>query len=259
MSTSGAPPPPPATMVGEDDGGGSGPWAWVAGLLGIGILVIVGFLVFRMLTGGGGEEPSASPSASIRGRRVEVPSLVDMTVTDAQAAADEEGLVLVITGEERTDIEPGIVLAQDPGEGKPVAGGSEVAVTVSLGKVAVTVPDLRNRPRNEAVQLIENEDLTVGTETSDFSPNVPVGIVISQSPRPGIVVAPQTPVDYVLSDGPEPTPTPTPTPTPAPTPAPTPTPTPTPTPAPANVGDYRCVTVEVATTKIDADGFRSAP
>ena len=59
----------------------------------------------------------------------------------------------------------------------------------------------------------------------------------------------------VVSAGPEPTPTPSPTPTPTPSPTPTQVPTPTPTPAPVNVGDYQCVTVEVATNLIDADGF----
>ena len=260
VTTSGTPPPPPsADGEGEDDGGGSSPWGWVAGLLGIGILAIVGFLVFRMLTGGGGEEPSASPSESASGAMVEVPRFVDMTITDAQAAADEAGLVLRITGEERSDIEPGIVLAQDPAEGGSVAGGSEVAITVSIAQGLVPVPDIRNLPRNQALQLIVADGLTVGTETSGFSPTVPAGSVISQSPSPGIAVAPETPVDYVLSDGPEPTPSPTPTPapTPTPTPAPTPTPvpTPTPTPAPVNVGDYACKTVEVATTLIDSDGF----
>ena len=111
----------------------------------------------------------------------------------------------------------------------------------------------------EALQLIVAEGLKVGTEASDFSPTVAAGSVISQNPSAGIVVAPETPVDYVLSDGPKPTPSPTPTPapTPTPTPAPTPTPppTPTPTPAPVNVGAYTCKTVDVATTQIDADGF----
>ena len=78
--------------------------------------------------------------------------------------------------------------------------------------------------------------------------------MISQSPSAGIAVAPETPVDYVLSEGPEPTPSPTPTPAPTPH-ARRPTPTPTPTPAPVNVGDYVCSTVEVATTLIDGDGF----
>ena len=261
VTTSGSPPPPPsADGEGEDDGGGSSPWGWVAGLLGIGILAIVGFLVFRMLTGGGGEEPSASPSESASGATVEVPKFVDMTITDAQTAADAAGLVLVIAGtEERTDIDPDVVLTQDPAEGQPVAEGSEVAVTVSRGKVAVAVPDLRSKPRNEALQLIVQEGLTVGEETKGFSPSVAAGSVMAQNPGPGIVVAPGTPVDYVISDGPEPTPSPTPVPTPSPTPVPTPTPTPVPTPtptaAPVNVGDYTCNTVEVATTLVDSDGF----
>ena len=82
---------------------------------------------------------------------------------------------------------------------------------------------------------------------------------MAQSPSAGIIVAPEAPVDYTVSKGPEPTPTPTPTPSPTPTPAPTPTPTPkptpTPTPAPANVGDYSCLTQADATTAITADGF----
>ena len=73
-------------------------------------------------------------------------------------------------------------------------------------------------------------------------------------------VAPGTPVDYVISDGPEPTPTPT------------PPPTPTPhrsrrrrrrrrrpprrrRPGRRTSATYTCLTVEVATTLIDADEF----
>jgi beta-lactam-binding protein with PASTA domain len=83
--------------------------------------------------------------------------------------------------------------------------------------------------------------------------------VISTTPVAGQILAPNTPVDYVVSKGPQPTPAPTPTPqpTPPPTPAPTPTPrpTPTPTPAPANVGLYRCLTLSAATTAIEQQGF----
>ncbi len=270
VSTRGTPPPPPPLDGEGDDDGGSGPWAWVAGILGLLILGIVGFLVFGMLTGGGkpapSESPSPSPSASAA--MVTVPRLVDLTLEAAQAAAAQLGFTLTIAGsEERTDIPPDVVLTQDPAEGGTVAEGGEVLVTVSRGKVSAAVPNLRNLPRNEALQLIVQESLTVGTETHAFDPVVPAGSVISQSPLAGIIVAPGTAVDYVISDGPEPTPTPAPTPTPTPVPTPTPTPTPrptpTPTPAPVNVGDYTCQTaqvpttqtVEVATTQIDSDGF----
>ncbi len=261
VSTRGTPPPPPGTSYDgpddEDDGGG-GPWAWIAGLIGLIILAIVGFLVFQMITGG--SSPSSSPSESPSAAMITTPGFIDLTLEDAQQQAVDLGLNLVIAGtEERSDIDPDVILTQDPPQGTPVAEGSDISVTVSRGKVAVAVPDIRTRPENEALQLIVKEGLTVGSRSSAFDPSIPKGSVVSQNPGPGVIVAPDTPVDYVVSDGPEPTPTPSPTPEPTPTPSPTPTPTPkptpTPTPAPVNVGDYQCVTVEEATNLIDADGF----
>src|SRR3954471_19140570 len=263
-STRGAPPPPPVIDPADEDGD-SGPWAWIAGLLGLAILVVVAFLVFRLLTGGGAAPRATdSPSPSASAAQVSVPSFVDLSFDDAQAQA--EGLGLTVTRaatEEKAGVDPDTVLAQDPAEGKLVAAGTEIKLTVSRGPTAVTVPDVRNKSESDALQLIVAPGLTVGTRTTAFDPTIPAGNVISQSPGAGIIVAPGTPVDFVVSDGPAPTPTPTapptPTPTLAPTPSPTPTvaPTPTPTPGPVNVGDYRCVTVEEATTTVDADGFGS--
>jgi beta-lactam-binding protein with PASTA domain len=260
VSTRGTPPPPPGTSFDGDDPGGSGPWAWIAGLIGLVILGIVGFLVFQILTSGGGTSPSPSPSASASesasAGTVTVPRFVDLTLADAQAQADLLGIRLVIAGtEERTDVDPDVVLSQDPQEGGAIAEGGEVRITISRGPTSVPVPDIRSIPENEALQLVVTAKLTVGQKTTAFDPTVPKNVVISQSPSPGVLVALGTPVDYVVSAGPEPTPSPTPTPTPVPTPTPTPVPTPTPTPAPVNVGDYQCVTLEVATNLIDADGF----
>jgi beta-lactam-binding protein with PASTA domain len=108
--------------------------------------------------------------------------------------------------------------------------------------------------------------LTIGTRTEAFDPLYPALSIVSTSPGPNVVVAPGSPVDYVVSKGPEPTPTTLPTPTPAPTPAPTPVPptatpppppppTPTPTPAPLTVKDYRCVLLAQAKADIVNDGF----
>jgi beta-lactam-binding protein with PASTA domain len=259
VSTTGTPPPPPST---EDEPGGTGPWAWVAGLLGIGILVVVGFLLFQVLAGGGGAKPSPSSSAG----QVVVPTLVDLLYPDAQAAAAKVGLVVVIAStQERTDVAPETVLSQQPLAGQTVDAGAQVNLVVARGQVTAAVPDLRGKTEAEALQLIVTAGLVVGSRAEAYDPSVPLGSVIDQSPGPGQLMAPGAPVSYVVSLGPEPTPSPTPSPTPtpkptpspAPTPAPTPTPppTPTPTPGPRNVGNYRCQTREVATTSIDADGF----
>ncbi len=257
VSMRGAPPPPPAM---DDDNGGSGPWAWIAGLLGLGILIVVGFLVFQVLAGGGGGGGKPSPSASAA--QVTVPRFVDLLLPDAEKAAEDIGLRVVLAGtEERTDVAPDTVLSQSPAGGAVVAEGTEVRLIVARGRVAAAVPDLRGKPEAEALQLLVTEGLAVGTRAEAFDPLIPLGSVVDQEPGPGILVAPGTPVAYVVSLGPEPspspspTPAPTPTPTPAPTPTPTPPPTPTPTQAPRNVGNYRCMTLEVATTAIGADGF----
>lgn len=253
VSTRGTTPPPPPP---QEDEGGAGPWAWIAGLLGLGILVVVGFLVFQVLSGGGTPVQTPEPSASAA--QVLVPNFVDMLLPDAEDAAAELGLTIVVSGsEERTDLEPDTITKQAPAEGVSVAEGTEIQVIVARGKTSAAVPDLRSMSEAEALQLLVSEGLTVGTRAEAFDPSIPIGAVIDQRPSPGILVAPETAVDYVVSLGPEPTPSPTPSPspTPAPTPTPTPIPTPTPTPAPSNVGNYRCLTVEVATTQIDADGF----
>ena len=269
VTTRSAPPPPPGgegtggytTGEPDEEPGGTGPWAWVAGLLGLAILAIVGFLVFRLMTGDG--TPAGSPAPD----QVTLPSFVGLTSTEAQAQATELNVNLVVTGsEERTDVEPDTVISQDPAEGATVDEGSDVRVVVSRGQTSVAVPDLRGKTEAEALQLIVTAGLTVGPRTEANDDFIPPGAVVDQQPGPGIIVAPGTPVSYVISTGPTPTPSPTPspsptpaptpTPTPAPTPTPTPAPTPTPTPVPeATVGDYVCMTLGDARSQVVADGF----
>jgi beta-lactam-binding protein with PASTA domain len=115
-----------------------------------------------------------------------------------------------------------------------VAVGSTIDVTVASGVEQVPMPDLRNKTEALAVQEIVTAGLKPGIKTEAFDPVVPIGLVVTQVPAPGVVVAKGTAVDYVISKGPEPTPSPTPTPVPTPTPTqpPTPTPEPPPTPTP---------------------------
>ncbi len=250
------PPPPPARRTApapgpeDDDPDRTSPWAWVAGVLGIAILAIVGFVVFQLLTAG--NEPS--PSADVR-----VPSLVGKTADDARATLDDLGLELIVAGTQESTEAPDTIIAQDPLANVPVKAGSQVRVTLARGKDAAAVPDLRARPESEALQLLVSEGLTIGTREEVFDAFIAVGSIVNTNPGPGLLVAPGTRVDYRVSKGPEPTPSPTPTPThtptPTPTPPPTPAPTPAPTPGPRNTGDYRCVTLAQAQTQIEGDGF----
>ncbi|HEY4190550.1 MAG TPA: Stk1 family PASTA domain-containing Ser/Thr kinase [Candidatus Limnocylindrales bacterium] len=263
VSTQGTPPPPPVPGDGlDDEPEDQGPWAWIAGIAGILVLLLVGFLLFRFLTGGSSSE---SPSASPSGAAVTVPSFVGLDVTTAEQQAQVLGLTISVTGTEESSLTADQIISQDPAAGESVPAGTSVGVVTARGALAVPVPDLRAMTEAQATTAITTAQLTLGNRTEAFDPSIPLGSIVSQDPRPGVIVAPGAPVDIVVSKGPEPTPTPTPTPAPtppptppptaAPTPPPTAAPTPTPTPGPRNTGNYVCSTLDEATTAIDDQGF----
>jgi len=210
----------------DEEPEGTSPWAWVAGILGIVILAVVGFVVFQLLTGPD-EEPGTTDVA--------VPSLIGATSEDARATLTGLGLELVIAGTQESTEPPDTVIGQDPLAEVAVRPGTQVRVILARGKDAVAVPDLRAKPESEALQTLVAEGLTIGTREEVFDPFVVPGSIVSTNPGPGLLVAPRSRVDYQVSKGPEPTPSPTPEPTPSPTPEPTPVPTPAPTPVPTPV------------------------
>ena len=218
------PPAYPATgrqTVVQDEESRTSPVVWIAGIAAILLLAAIGFIVFQMLSG-----PSTPPT-----QQVVVPDFVGKLLAEATQEAESVGLKLEVT-DQTSDQPVGTILDQNPVAETPVDSGSTVRVTVASGVEQVPMPDLRNKTEALAVQEIVTAGLAPGVKTEAFDPTVPAGLVASQNPAPGVVVAKGSSVDYVISKGPEPTPSPTPAPTPSPTPAPTPSPTPPPTPTP---------------------------
>ena len=252
--------PPPAGPYDDDLDDEEGPsrWTWGAAILGIGILIAAGAAVFFLLGGLGGGNGDESPSPSPSVELVVVPPVIDLPVTEAKTAIEGVGLVMVIAPEAVEDPEkdPGTVVSQSPEADAELPLGGQVTVTVVTGPGDVAVPVLVGQTQQAAIALLLQDGLTPGAAGEAFDDAVPEGQIVSQSPQAGIIVAAGTPVDYVISSGPEPTvePTQAPTPTPTPTPAPTPTPTPTPV-ADLTVGDYRCLALSEAQSQLETDGF----
>ncbi len=254
------PPPPAAPAVPEpepEEPEGTSPWIWLAGLLGLVILVVVGFLAFRLLSA---NTPSVTPGPGT----VTLPSFVDQTYDNATATAQQLEIVLEPAYVKSNDKAEGTIVSQDPPAGTEVERGSTVKVEVVSGKELVEVPTLAGLTEAEAIRAITGAKLQLGVRTDDFDPAVPAGSVIGTTLPAGLTVPAGTPIDYEVSRGPEPTPspTPTPTPTPAPTPTPTPAPTPTPTPAPTptpvptvTVGTYTGLTVGAAKAQATSEGL----
>ena len=248
--TSGPPPAGPYDDDFEDED--SNRWTWLAALLGIGILIAAGALVFFLLGGLGGGNGDESPSPSASTELVVVPNVIDLPVTEAKTAIEGVGLVMLISPDTVEDPEriPGTVAEQDPAADTELPIDGQVTVTLVAGPGAVAVPSLVGQTEQQAIVLLTQDGLTPGLASEAFDDAVAEGQIVSQSPPAGTLVATGTPVDYVVSSGPEPTVAPTEAPTPTPPPAPTPTPV-----ADLTVNDYRCLAFADAKSQLEADGF----
>ncbi|MFN8517973.1 MAG: PASTA domain-containing protein [Chloroflexota bacterium] len=170
-----------------------------------------------------GVEPTPTPE----------PTPSPVAVPDLRGVAEEDAvnqlLDLGLEPGERTErfhdtVSTGAVIRTDPPAGDEVPPGTVVDYVVSLGveptptpeptPAPVAVPDLRGVAESDAVNQLLDLGLQPGGRTEAFDGEVVQGAVVSTNPEAGAELPPGTTVDYVVSQGPEPTPTPEPTPAP---------------------------------------------
>jgi serine/threonine-protein kinase len=154
-----------------------------------------------------------------RGERpVEVPSVVGMSLDEAEAAITEAGFSVGNVTEEESEEEEGTVLEQDPPAGSKEDPESDISLVVSGGPGTVEVPDVVCQDVDEAQAEVNDAGLSFDVVGSQFSDDCPEGTVAEQNPGGGTEVEQGTTVRVTESEGPEPdddgtviTPTPTPT------------------------------------------------
>ncbi|ASK65449.1 serine/threonine protein kinase [Brachybacterium avium] len=116
---------------------------------------------------------------------VAVPSIVGETEEDAGALLDDAGLKGDFVQAESMEVEAGTVISAEPGEGEDVAVGSTVEVTVSTGPEAVDVPDVTDKPRDEAEKLLEDAGFVPKHVDSEDKQKTERGIVTRTNPSAG--------------------------------------------------------------------------
>ena len=84
-----------------------------------------------------------------------------------------------------------------------VAEGTNITVTVSIGKDRISVPNVMGKTESEATSLIQAAGLVVGSVSNVFSTEYESGCVCYQSYSEGSYVDPGTGVDIRVSKGPE--------------------------------------------------------
>ena len=104
--------------------------------------------------------------------------------------------------EQRTDMQPGVVVGQNPAEGTKVQKGSKVVLTVSASADDITVPNVYSYSETQAKQALEKAKLTYIRVLSISSENIDVGKVVYTDPKAGTVVSSEDEIVIYISSGP---------------------------------------------------------
>jgi len=141
---------------------------------------------------------------------VPLPELNALDVTAATTALTEAGLVLgVQTPEFSEDVPVGLVIrwavALQPNlvAGQEVIKGTSVDIVVSQGPAPRVVPDLRGLSIDAATAALNDLQLIINRADDEFSNDVPLGGVTTQSPVAGESLPKGSSVTVAVSKGPD--------------------------------------------------------
>ncbi len=162
---------------------------------------------------------------SVGTERAQVPQVVGLSQTDAQADLATIGLTLAVQTRD-ANAPAGQVLNISPPPGSVVPARSKVTLVVATG--LVPVPNVRSMTVDVAISVLGQ--LGFGIAIRPVPSTIAPGTVLDQ--KPGVGAAPRG-SDVMIDVAGDPATTPVPDSTAPPTPSPTPAPTPTPTKQPS--------------------------
>jgi len=130
---------------------------------------------------------------------VSTPDVVGLAQADAETAIVAAGLVVgTVTTASSATVAAGDVISQSPVAGTIVVEGSAVDLVVSSGPALISVPSVVGATYTSAVSTITGAGLTVGNVSTVLTFRS-CGIVQSQSPTGGSLVAPGSAVNLVVT------------------------------------------------------------
>jgi beta-lactam-binding protein with PASTA domain len=131
---------------------------------------------------------------------VAVPNVTGNTQSAAESALRGLGFNVSVSGVYSDTAAEGVVLSQNPGAGGRATAGATIALTVSMGRETVSVPNLVGRSGNDAQSALSGLGLLANT-SEQWSDTVAAGTVISQSVAAGDTVSKGTVVTIAISRG----------------------------------------------------------
>ena len=138
-----------------------------------------------------------------------VPDVTGLTIAEAVALLEAQGLVVAETVRDDDFVPAGRVVSwivtEQPNllAGSEVLKGTQVAIAVSGGPVLRTVPNLIGRNETDALSELAVVQLVAQRNDDVFSSEIAVGLIASQEPQIAAQLARNGVVAYSLSKGPE--------------------------------------------------------
>jgi serine/threonine-protein kinase len=166
-------------------------WPWLAGAGALLALLLGGIFLYDTISD---QLEDAKP--------VSVPYVVALREAQAVGLVREAGLVPNVRRIANSDVEEGVVFAQNPTEGTRVEDGTRVLIDVSAGKPEVSIPSVVGQSRDSAVA--ELTDAGLDARVVDVNSDREAGTVTAQKPPAGTVVVEGTQVRINVSVGPRP-------------------------------------------------------
>jgi len=118
-------------------------------------------------------------------RTVEVPSVMNMTVIEADKTLGNEGLDLKIEGEDFDPVIPsGKIIRQDVPPSKTVKERRAIKVVISKGPRVSSIPLLVNETLQNAESALIRQGLRIGKVITVHADTAEKGTIIAQKPEP---------------------------------------------------------------------------
>ena len=129
-----------------------------------------------------------------------LPNVVEMQEEEAADVLEEHGVQIEVQRDWSDTYEEGMVISQSPQGGSHVKSGEVVSILISKGKQETEMPNLLEKRKEEATQLLDETGLP-WIVSEIYSEEVDAGQVIRQNPDPGMMLEPGAEVVLVVSKG----------------------------------------------------------